>query len=105
MLVRSWRSSSPWLHGLSPEEQASIDGRLIHDHRGLIEEPPSGGFSFDQSSTALRFIQKMSSSCWRAAYHAHCERPSPMSQPGDGLFRSWHFSDVVGLTDDVGFWV
>jgi hypothetical protein len=44
MLVRSWRSSSPWLHGLSPEEQASIDGRLIHDHRGLIEEPPTGGF-------------------------------------------------------------
>ena len=32
----------------------------------------------------------MSSRCCWAAYHAHCEGPSPMSQPGDGLFRSWH---------------
>jgi hypothetical protein len=26
--------------------KASIDGRLIHDHRVWIMKPPSGGFSF-----------------------------------------------------------
>jgi hypothetical protein len=32
------------LHDLSSEVKAIIDGRVIHDHRVCIEEPPSGGF-------------------------------------------------------------
>jgi hypothetical protein len=31
-----------WLHGLSPQVEASIDGWLILDHQ-VIEKPPQGG--------------------------------------------------------------
>jgi len=52
-LLRNGSEHVCWLHGLSPEVKASIDGGVIHDHRVWIEEPPSGGFSFLQLASAM----------------------------------------------------
>jgi hypothetical protein len=72
----------PWLHGLSPEDEASIDGCLINDHQVELESRLHA--AFDRIDKLVAAVRESGSGTTRT-----CRRD--------------HSISVVGVTTEVGF--